>query len=261
VLRGISLEAGGHFNDRMWHAFWDFVFAASNLLLAVLLGAAMGNIVRGVPIDAKGDFPMAFFTDFGVRGNVGLLDWYTVSVSGVCLVMTTAHGATYLSLKTDGPVHDRCFAIARRLWTIMPVLFVVVLIETWYVRPELLPGMIQKPVAWLGIACFVTGAAALFASLRLRFDFGAFMGSSMLIVGLLATGAVAIFPVILYSTFGPENSLTAYNTATSLHGLKLAIAWWPLAMALSFTYFGLIARHYSGKVKLTHERQADSPDN
>ena len=46
---------------------------------------------------------MAFFTDFGVRGNVGLLDWFSVEMGVVCMVMAAAHGATYLTLKTKVP--------------------------------------------------------------------------------------------------------------------------------------------------------------
>jgi hypothetical protein len=37
--------------------------------------------VGGVPLDAHGDFSMAFFSDFMTRGYVGLVDWYTVSVA------------------------------------------------------------------------------------------------------------------------------------------------------------------------------------
>ena len=43
---------------------------------------------------------MAFFTDFTPRGDVGLLDWYTVSVALFAAVALAAHGATYLTLKT-----------------------------------------------------------------------------------------------------------------------------------------------------------------
>src|SRR5665213_2518539 len=81
ILRGISLEVGGHINDRLWQGFWDFVFVVGSFLLAVLFGAAAGNLARGVPLDAHGNFAMAFFTDFRVHGNAGLLDWYTLSVA------------------------------------------------------------------------------------------------------------------------------------------------------------------------------------
>ena len=115
VLRGMALEVGGHINDRMWQSFWDAVLSFSNVLLGLLFGVALGDLARGAPIGPTGDFAMSFFTDFGVRGDVGLLDWYTVSMGAVCLVILTAHGATYLTWKTEGPVHDRSAAMARRL--------------------------------------------------------------------------------------------------------------------------------------------------
>ena len=71
ILRGISLEVGGHIDDRMWQGFWDFVFVVSNTLLAVLFGAAAGNLARGVPLESDGTFSMAFFTDFTPHGYVG----------------------------------------------------------------------------------------------------------------------------------------------------------------------------------------------
>jgi len=81
VKRLTKSGVGGHINDRLWQGFWDFVFVVSSFLLAVLFGAAAGNLARGVPLDARGNFSMAFFTNFRVHGYVGLLDWYTISVA------------------------------------------------------------------------------------------------------------------------------------------------------------------------------------
>ena len=75
ILRGISLEVGGHIDDRLWQGFWDFVFVLANTLLAIVFGAAAGNMARGVPLASDGTFSMAFFTDFTPHGYVGLLDW------------------------------------------------------------------------------------------------------------------------------------------------------------------------------------------
>ena len=140
ILRGISLEVGGHINDRLWRSWWDFVFAVSNVLLAVLFGAALGNVIRGVPLDGSGKFSMSLFTHFGVRGRVGILDWYTVSVAVVTTVLLAAHGATYLRLKTIGPLRQRSERLARQLWTTAGVLLAVVSLETWVVRPALVRG-------------------------------------------------------------------------------------------------------------------------
>ena len=117
ILRGVSIEVGGHIHDRLWQSWWDFVFAVSSVVLAVLFGAALGNVIRGVPLDASGKFTMSLFTDFGVRGRVGILDWYTVSVAVFTTVLLAAHGATYLRLKTTGQLHERSERLARWLWT------------------------------------------------------------------------------------------------------------------------------------------------
>jgi cytochrome d ubiquinol oxidase subunit II len=255
VLRGISLEVAGHLNDRMWQSFWDAVFGFSNVLLAVIFGVALGDLARGVPIGLTGDFSMAFFTDFSVRGNVGILDWYSISMGLITLVILMAHGATYLAFKTEGPVHDRCTALARRLWIIVVPLFAIASAETWYVRPELAGQMLHSPLAWPAILLFLAGAAAVYTGLRHGIEFRAVLGSGMLIAGLLVAGAATIFPVFLFSTLAPENSLTAYNTAASLSSLELAFIWWPVALVLVGVYAWFLARHYTGKVKPAEDTQ------
>ena len=248
ILRGVSMEVGGHIDDRMWRAWWDFVLLASSALLAVLFGAALGNVIRGVPLDASGTFSMALFTDFGVRGQVGILDWYTLSVAVFTIVLILAHGATYLRLRTAGPVHERSERLACRLWTAALALFPVVSLETWVVRPGLHAAMLGRPVAWLAVAVVLAGAWALFTGLRGTAERRAFAGSCAVIAGLLAGGAAAVFPVMLHSTLAPEHSLTAQNGAAPAHGLAVALIWWPVSVVLALTYFGVIIRGHRDKV-------------
>jgi len=255
VLRGISLEAGGHINDRLWQGFWDFVFVLSSCLLAILFGAAAGNVARGVPLDAHGNFSMAFFTNFNVRGYVGLLDWYSVSVAVFAAVLLAAHGATYLALKTEGPVHDRSSAYAKFLWAAALPLFAAVSVESWIVRPDVPAHAIYNPFCWLGLLIIIASAITLLSGLSARREMRAFLGSNFLIVGLLVTGGAAIFPVMLYSTLAPQNSLTAYAVAASRTALLLASIWWPVAFVLAATYFVFVSRRYLGKVSLKRDTQ------
>ena len=255
ILRGISIEVGGHIDDRLWQGFWDFVFVFSNFLLAILFGAAAGNVGRGVPLDAEGNFSMAFFSNFGVRGYVGLLDWYTVSVAIFAVVILAAHGATYLSLKTEGPVHDRSAVWAKYLWPAAVPLFLAISIESLVVRPDVPRHAISNPFCWLGMLIVVGAIIALISGLSTRRETRAFVGSSALVVGLLVTGAAAIFPVMLYSTIAPGNSLTAYGVASSHSTLLLASFWWPVGFALATTYFVFISRRYAGKVSVKRDTQ------
>ena len=255
ILRGISLEVGGHINDRLWQGFWDFVFVVSNFLLSILFGAAAGNVARGVPLDASGNFSMAFFTDFRVRGYVGLLDWYTVSIAIFAATLLAAHGANYLTLKTEGAVHDRCAKWAPYLWVAVAPLFVVISAESWVVRPELPTQAGHNPFCWFGLLIVIASTVTLASGLAKRNELRSFIASNFLLVGLLATGAAAIFPVMLYSTLSPGNSLTAYAVASSHRALVLASFWWPVAFALATTYFVFISRQYAGKVSVHRDNQ------
>jgi Cytochrome bd terminal oxidase subunit II len=121
LLRGISIEVGGHLSDRLWQEFWDSVFVFSNVLLAVLFGAALGNVARGVPLTAEGTFYLPFFTNFNIYGNVGLLDWYTVPMALFCVLI--------LTMKTEGAVHERSVELTRSLWlAVIPAFFLITLL-------------------------------------------------------------------------------------------------------------------------------------
>jgi cytochrome bd ubiquinol oxidase subunit II len=255
ILRGVSLEVGGHVNDRLWQSYWDFIFVFANFLLAILFGAAAGNLARGVPLDSRGNFSMAFFTDFGVHGYVGLLDWYTVSIALFAAVTLAAHGATYLALRTEGPVHDRSAMWAKRLWTAVAPLFVAISVESWVVRPDIPAHAIHNPFCWLGLFVAIFSTIALISGLSARREMRAFLGSNLLVVGLLITGGAAIFPVMLYSTLAPENSLTAYGVASNHTALLLASTWWPVGFVLATVYFVFISRRYAGKVSVKRDNQ------
>ena len=249
ILRGIAVEARGLIGDPLWREAWDFAFATSNLLLAVLIGVALGNVIRGEPLDAHGDFTLSFFTDFGVHGQVGILDWYTVSIGIFILVLFAAHGASYLTWKTESTVHERSERLARCLWPIVLLLLLGATIETAIVRPDLFTGMIHRPLAWLALAGVAGGGlAALFGQWRRR-ELTAFLGSCTLISSLMTAGAIGVFPVMLHSTVEPENSVTAYNSATDIHGLRSMLIWWPFAFVLAVGYVAFIYRYYHGKVK------------
>ena len=255
LLRGLAIEVGGHVNDRLWEKFWDTVFCCSNLLLAILFGAALGNAVRGVPLKTDGTFYLTFFTNFHVTGEVGLLDWYTLSVALFFALVLAAHGATYLAMRTEGPVNARAAAVARRLWIAAVPAFGVISFLTSRVRPELFREISTRPVAWLTLAIALVGAAVLVSGLRHRRETRALLGSSFFLFGLIMTGAAALFPVLFFSTVNPAQQLTAAECAAPGHSLWIASVWWFPALALSLTYVAIIQRRYSGKVPVNRENQ------
>jgi cytochrome bd ubiquinol oxidase subunit II len=255
VLRGISIEFSGHIADPMWRTAWHSCFVASNVLLAILIGAALGNVLRGVPLGASGKFALSFFTNFSPSGNVGILDWYTVSVAVFILITFAAHGATGLAHRTDGPVYFRSLQLAGILWKLVLALLLIVTIETGLVRYELFSNMIHEPFGWLGLICVAGGMIAVFGGLKGRFPSVALVGSTVFIAGLMIAGAAGVFPLMLYSTLARQYSLSAFNSAAAGHGLAVALVWWPAAALLAVGYFLFIFRYYKGKVKPAQDTQ------
>src|SRR5580700_7019904 len=116
MLRGIGIELRGHLENPVWLGFFDLIFCASSILLAIFFGAALGNVVRGVPLAADGYFFEALWTNFRVSANTGILDWYTILTGVIALVTLTAHGALYVAVKTDGELNQRSRSVASLAW-------------------------------------------------------------------------------------------------------------------------------------------------
>src|SRR5216683_3263536 len=87
MLRGIAIEFRSHVESPVWQSLWDAGFGVSSALLAIFFGTALGNVVRGVPLDASGYFFLPLWTDFGISGDLGILDWYTLT-TGLAAFMT-----------------------------------------------------------------------------------------------------------------------------------------------------------------------------
>jgi len=246
ILRGMALEVGGHVDDPMWRTFWDAVLGLSSVVLAILLGAALGNVVRGVPLGPDGSFSMALFSNFRTTGNVGLLDWYTLSTAVFTLVALSAHGATYLAYRATGAVHERSVTFARALWAGVGALLPVITIESWVVRPDLFIGMAGRPLAWVAILLVIGGTAAVFTGIRTGAFGRATAGSAAFLAGLLGAAAVSVYPVLLYPTLPGGEALTVENASSGRYGLGVAIFWWPVAMAATLLYAWVVIRWYRG---------------
>jgi cytochrome d ubiquinol oxidase subunit II len=131
----------------------------------------------------------------------------------------------------------------------------VISVESAAVRPDLLGHAIQNPYWWLGLLLVCAAAITLISGLATRRETLAFIGSNLLLAGLLATLAAAIFPVVLHSTLAPENSLTVYDVAAGPNSLAYAAIWWPFAFALTIAYFVFVSRRYAGKVSVNRDNQ------
>ena len=138
ILRGLAIEFRNHVKSEVWTPLWDFLFSGASLLLVIFYGAALGNVVRGVPLDASGYFFEPLWTDWRLGASTGILDWYTVMVGIVALMALILHGSLWVQLKTSGPVQERAGALAGRAWWAVVALTVLVTVVTFRVQAQIL---------------------------------------------------------------------------------------------------------------------------
>jgi cytochrome d ubiquinol oxidase subunit II len=253
MLRGIGIELRHHMHNPVWAGFFDVVFCVSSLLLTIFFGAALGNVVRGVPLGADEYFFEPLWTNFRVGQNNGILDWYTVLAGVIALVTLTVHGSLYIAVKTEGDLNRRVRTVARWAWPVQLLLTVVGLVATVSIRPGVLDNYKHHAVGFV-IPVLVFGALAVMMHAMLKQkDKIAFVASALYIVGMLVGAAFALYPVVLPASTDPALNLTIYNTAAAQHGLSVGLTWWIIGMVLALGYFTLLFRMFKGKVRLEGE--------
>jgi cytochrome bd ubiquinol oxidase subunit II len=249
ILRGVAIEFRGQLDSPVWVKLWDVVFAGASLLLAVFFGAALGNVVRGVPLNDKGYFFEALWTNFRLGSNTGILDWYTIIVGVTALFILALHGALWLGVKTQGPVHDRSTRFARAAWWAVLTLTILVTIVTFEVQPQVPANMVHHPWGYIFPLLALAGLAGMAWFMKRMDEIKGFLASCAYILGMLTSVVFGLYPLVLPASTNPAYSLTVDNAKAGDYGLRVGLAWWILGMILASGYFIYLFSHFAGKVQ------------
>ena len=253
IFRGLALELRGHLDHELWRQFWDLAFAGASLLLAIVFGAALGNLIRGVPLNPDGYFFVAFWTTFTPGAEPGILDWYTVLMGLTSAAILAMHGANYLVMKTEGALSKRADSLGRLAGWIAAGLTGLAVLAIPFVRPGLMHNYVDHPIGYLfPIAGGLALGAAIFLRGKRR-EVGAFFASTLFIFAMLGSAAWGVYPNLLIATTDPANSLTAFNAVTSPYGLRLGLIWFPVGISMGIAYQVYVHRAFWGKVRLSPE--------
>jgi cytochrome d ubiquinol oxidase subunit II len=240
ILRGIAIEFRNHIESPVWQPMWDAVFAGASGMLAIFFGAALGNVVRGVPLDASGEFFLPLWTNFRTGADAGILDWYTVLAGLTAFIALTAHGALWVALKTAGDLQTRSRHLANRAWWLLVVLTVLLTSASFGIQPHLAESFRARP--W-GFAFSLLAVVGL-GGMRLARGRNAFLLSCVYLGGMLSSVAAGLFPYVLPATTDAASSLTVYNTAASSYGLTVGLIWFIPGIMLVTGYFVYAYRHF-----------------
>jgi len=243
-------ELRDHVDSPAWKPFWDAIFSLSSLCLALFFGTALGNVVRGVPLDSRGEFFEPLWTDFRLGRETGIIDWYTLLVGVAAVLALTMHGARYVALKTEGGPRQRARALSLLCWWGTALFTGLVTIASFRVQPHVPARLRDHP--W-GLVFPLLALGGLFASLpsarAAAREARAFLASCAYLAGMLASAAFGLYPELLPSRTDPAGSLTVHNAAASAYGLRVGLAWWIPGMTLAAIYVTYLYRQFAGKVR------------
>jgi cytochrome d ubiquinol oxidase subunit II len=253
MIRGLSIELRGHIADPMWASFWDATFFLGSSLLAVFFGAALGNVVRGVPLDKDGYFFQPLWTDFNPFSQTpGILDWYTVLIGLLALATLVVHGANFVALKTEGALNARSRRISRFFTYATAALTVLATVATFWVSPQMLGSFNERPYGYVLPLVAIAGLVGMSIFNLRNNDRAAFLSSAAYIIGMLTSTVFGVYPKVLPAV-DLANSLTIYNASASRYGMTVGLVWWSIGMVLAAVYFVVIYRLFRGKVSLEDE--------
>jgi cytochrome d ubiquinol oxidase subunit II len=241
ILRGVSIEFRSQSRNPLWRTLWDGGFWVGSILLALLLGVALGNVVRGLPIGADGYFQGTFAL---------MLNPYALLTGILSVVVLAWHGTNYLRVKTEGALFERAVRWSRVLWWMTVAMVIVVTIAT-FVMLSGSPRTFQVyPAAWV-IPFFILAALVRgFWAREAGRSTAAFRSSALLIIALMLTAALTVFPNLLPSTVDPQFSLSVYNSASSPHALRVSLIANVFGMIAVIIYSTYVHRVFHGKVRL-----------
>jgi cytochrome d ubiquinol oxidase subunit II len=250
ILRGVSLELRNHLNMGVWQTLLDGVFGLASLLLTIFFGAALANVLRGVPLQADGYFFLPLWTNWRPGVAPGILDWYTVIGGLVALVALTMHGALWLSLKTTGELEQRARRVVNPLWAALLCLTIASLVATMAVRPASLDNYVHYPVTFIVPVGVVASLAAVWLWNRNGQALKAFLASFAYLFFMLAGACWGLYPTLLPATTGADRDITLERAISGPHTLAVGLAWWGFGMALAVAYVVFVYGKFRGKVVL-----------
>ena len=241
IMRAVAIEFRSKRESARWRTTWDWFFTISSTGIAFLLGVALGNVLRGVPIDDQGNLTVDF---------VGLLHPYALLLGVAGVLMLALHGGIYLTMKLSDELLERVERLVPRLVVAFFVVMTVVIVWTLFLPEDFAQNFRDRP--WTAIfpaAAFVAVVVA-WRSIRARAHGRAFVASATMIALLMASVAAALYPVMLPASNDPANSLTIYNAASTQETLTVMLVVAVLGMPFVLLYTAGVYYFFRGRVQL-----------
>lgn len=244
IMRTVAIEFRSKRPEAWWRSLWDWTFTISSFGITILLGVALGNVIRGISLDQQGNM------------NVNLLDLlnpYSITLGLVAVAMLCLHGAIFLTQKAEGELLQRVKSLIPKLLIAFFVLMTVLIAWTLLRDEQFTQNFKDRPwtVIFPTLAFISIVAAWLFV--RRGAYLSAFLASATMIALLLGAVACGMYPVMLHSTTNSAYDLTVQNASAANETLTVMFVIAMIGMPFVLLYTAGVYYFFRGKVELDDE--------
>ncbi|HEY5548963.1 MAG TPA: cytochrome d ubiquinol oxidase subunit II [Coriobacteriia bacterium] len=245
IFRAGALEF--RHSDPAWAKFWDGAFFVGSAVPALLFGVAVGNIIRGLPLTASGEFITGGGTPIFLGNLLTALNPYAIVVGLLSVAWIALHGSTWLALKTTGELRERAARTRRVLLVAFGVLLAVATAATALLVPGAFAKAVGSPFGWLFCVLAIAGAVLVAVGAQRGADRMSWYGSALAGASMVGIWAASIFPALVPS-LGPGAALTIANSRSSQLTLTVMLIIAVIGVPLVLLYFFLIYKTYAGRM-------------
>ncbi|MCX8104302.1 MAG: cytochrome d ubiquinol oxidase subunit II [Ignavibacterium album] len=243
IFRAVAIEFRSKRPMKLWRQTWDIAFSVASILIAFLMGVALGNIITGIPLDSTKEYVGTF---------LDMINPYTVLVGITTVALFMMHGSIYGVLKTEGELNEKLKGWVNNTIIFFVICYVTTTMATLIYFPNMAKHFKDYPPLFALALLNMLAIANIPREIHHGREFMAFLSSAASIASLLALFAVGIFPNIVLSNPNPEYSLTIYNAASSQKTLTIMLIIAAIGVPFVLAYTISIYWIFRGKVKLTN---------
>lgn len=277
IVRPLGFEYRSKLPSPRWRNGWDWCLFVSGFVPMLVFGAAIGNMLQGVPFHF--DWRL---TSFYTGSFITLFNPFAILCGLLSVAMSVYMGATMIALRSEGAMQERANRLALRAGMAALMLFTVGglwvgTIEGYQLVRSPDPAAAQTPLhqavervggrwlvnfnahvmLWLVPALGYVGILGGLRALRTGRLQLAWWSGALGWIGIIGTVGAAMFPFMMPSSANPSHSLTVWNASSSARTLGWMVGFTVVFMPLIVWYTSWAFWVMRGKVTVDHVRSSE----
>ncbi|KAF7778043.1 cytochrome d ubiquinol oxidase subunit II [Pseudoalteromonas marina] len=242
-FRPLGFDYRSKIDSKRWRNNWDWGLFAGSAIPALVFGVAFGNLFLGVPFNIDNLLRVSYQGSF-----FGLLNPFALLAGLISIAMLIAHAGMWLQLRTADAVAERSGQYGRYALIAFIVLFaaagvwvanlsgyqIVSMGDTQGHADPLAKVVTTAKGAWLNnyterawtvtfpVLAFAMALSALVFS-KLNKPALGLISTALMLVGVIMTAGVSLFPFIMPSINNPNISLTIWDAVSSHKTLNIML--------------------------------------